>query len=192
MVYRSGKRLDLRKRLVVGGIVLLLIAAITITGLQLAGVMHLFRTKSVSVASGSSFSSKGEPKATTPTGQNSNSTVGSSDSGGKPSGSSLALVTPFGDFVSNHHPNLSGSPAPNSLSSVCNSTPGASCQITFSKDGVSKSLPAQTADSNGSVFWDWKLQDIGLTAGSWKIQAIASLNGRTKIASDTMDLVIAQ
>ena len=54
-------------------------------------------------------------------------------------------------------------------------------------------VDAQTADPNGFVSWNsWKLQDIGLSAGSWKIQAIASLNGQTKTASDALDLVVAQ
>src|SRR6202011_3279223 len=40
------------------------------------------------------------------------------------------LVTPYGTFVSNHHPTLSGSPGP-SEESVCNTTPGATCYIEF-------------------------------------------------------------
>ncbi|HET7060328.1 MAG TPA: hypothetical protein VFH99_03385 [Candidatus Saccharimonadales bacterium] len=136
--------------------------------------------------SGASFNTKGEKKSSSqakPT---------------KPSGPSTAmpsttvLLAPFGNFVSNHHPNLSGSPAPNTMSSVCNTTPGASCKIIFTKDGTTKELVSQTADANGSVYWNWKLQDIDLSSGSWKIQAITSLNGQTKTASDAMDLVVTQ
>ncbi|MEO6513738.1 MAG: hypothetical protein ABIO22_03665 [Candidatus Saccharimonadales bacterium] len=104
----------------------------------------------------------------------------------------LALIAPTGDFVSNHHPNLSGSPAPNTISSVCTTTPGASCTISFTKDGVTKSLPTQTTDRAGSAYWNWKLQDINLTAGSWNITAAATLSGQTKVASDPMDIVVAQ
>src|SRR5690606_17218727 len=135
---------------------------------------------------------KGEPKKQS--GSSDDSSQSDSGSGGssgpKTMAASANLITPFGNFVSNHRPNLSGSPAPNTLSSVCNTTPGASCTISFTKDGTTKSLPAQTADANGATYWNWKLQDIGLTTGTWKVQANASLNGQTKSASDALDLVV--
>ena len=104
----------------------------------------------------------------------------------------VTLLVPSGNFVSNHRPNLSGVPAPNTMESVCNTTPGARCKISFTKDGVTKSLPEQTTDSGGATYWSWKLQDVGLTEGSWKIQAIATLNGQSKDASDALDLVVSQ
>jgi hypothetical protein len=104
----------------------------------------------------------------------------------------VTLLTPTGSFVSNHHPNLGGSPAPNTESSVCTSTSGATCKITFTKDGVTKSLATETTDNGGSAYWDWKLQDIGLTAGSWQVQAEVSLSGQTKTATDAMDLTVTQ
>ena len=106
--------------------------------------------------------------------------------------SNAVLLPPTGDFVSDHHPNLSGSPAPNTMSSVCTTTPDATCTIVFTKSGVTKYLAGETTDSNGSAYWYWKLQDIGLTAGSWQIQATATLNSQTKTASDAMDLVVSQ
>ncbi len=120
------------------------------------------------------------------------STTSGSQKGGS-GGSSAVVITPSGNFVSDHHPNLSGSPAPNTLTSVCNTTPGAACQISFTMDGVTKSLPSQTTDSGGSTYWtNWKLQDVGLTAGTWKVQATASLDGQTQTAYDAMDLVVSQ
>lgn len=109
--------------------------------------------------------------------------------GGSPS---ATLLAPTGNFVSNHYPNLSGSPAPNSMNSSCTSTPGASCTITFTMGGTTKQLPAQTTDRGGSTYWDWKLQDVGLTAGSWQIQAKATLNGQTKTAADAQPLEVKQ
>lgn len=147
--------------------------------------------------SGSSYT-KGQPSKSSPSGSQQSAGSGSSSgsqksSSGGSAGSSTELITPSGSFVSDHHPNLSGSPAPNTITSVCNTTPGASCQITFTMDGVTKSLHAQTADSGGSTYWsNWKLQDVGLTAGSWKVQATASLNGQTKTASDAMALVVSE
>ena len=113
------------------------------------------------------------------------------DNKGDGSNSSM-LLTPTGDFVSNHNPNLSGKPAPNTMTSVCTTTPGAQCQITFSKDGVVKSLPSQTTDRGGSTYWYWKLQDIGITAGSWKIMATASLDGKAVSATDALPLTVNQ
>lgn len=182
-------------------LVVVLLAAAIFAGLELTGVTHVFHKKQTPTVAGGDFNSKGEKK----TGGTSNSASANQSSDSNNPGSSsyntsqklsttnAVLLAPSGDFVSNHSPNLSGSPAPNTETSVCNTTPGASCKITFTKSGVTKSLPAQTADPNGFVSWNsWKLQDIGLSAGSWKIQAIASLNGQTKTASDALDLVVAQ
>jgi hypothetical protein len=100
------------------------------------------------------------------------------------------LTTPTGSFVSNHNPNLSGSPAPNSMQSTCTTTPGAKCQITFKLGSTTKSLPAQQTDRGGSAYWSWELQDIGLTEGSWEVTAKATLGSQTKTATDSMKLEI--
>lgn len=103
------------------------------------------------------------------------------------------LLAPTGNFVSNHRPNLSGSPAPNVLTSVCNTTPGAYCQISFSMNGITKDLPKEKTDSGGAAYWNnWSIQNIGLQVGSWKITAIATLSGQSKTASDPMLLVIKE
>jgi len=105
-----------------------------------------------------------------------------------PAGSQSSLKQPYGDFVSNHEPNLDGSPAPYTIESVCITTPGASCSISFKKGGIIKELPAQTADSEGAVYWDWKLQDYDLTEGTWTITAKAVLGYQTKTAQDPLNL----
>lgn len=99
---------------------------------------------------------------------------------------------PTGEFVSNHSPNLSGSPAPNKMSSTCKTTPGAKCQISFQKGSTIKSTPAQSTDSDGNVSWTWDLQDIGLTEGSWDITAIAINGSKKSKASDSMQLVVGK
>jgi len=108
------------------------------------------------------------------------------------SNSSTTLVAPSGDFVSDHHPNLSGSPAPNTMTSVCNTTAGASCQIFFTNNSVVKSLPSQVANSGGSVYWNWTLQSVGLTAGSWQIKAVATMGTQTQSTNDATTLVVSQ
>ncbi len=98
------------------------------------------------------------------------------------------LLAPTGSFVSNHHPNLSGSPAPNQEQSVCITTPGAACNIEFAMNGVTKSLGSKLADSGGNVYWTWTLQSVGLTQGNWQITAKASANSQTKSTTDSLSL----
>jgi hypothetical protein len=100
------------------------------------------------------------------------------------------LKEPGGTFVSNHHPSLGGSPSPNQIQSVCVTTPGATCTVVFTKDGVTKQLPDQLTDGEGAAYWTWKLQDIGLTAGTWKTQAKATLGSQVKTANDAMNLEV--
>lgn len=107
-------------------------------------------------------------------------------------GPTVTVLVPTGDFVSNHHPNLSGSPAPNVMTSVCTTSPGTQCSITFTKGATTKSLPAQTTDREGSTYWNWKLQDIGLTQGTWEIKAVASFGSQTKTANDAINLEVKQ
>jgi len=173
---------------------------VLIIGAYFLGRATIFKPAAKVAQTGSSYT-KGQPSNTggsspssSQQSSGSSSSSGSQKSGSSGSGgSSAVLIAPSGSFVSNHHPSLSGSPAPNTVTSVCNTTPGATCQITFTMDSVTKSLPSQTVDSGGSTYWtNWKLQDVGLTAGSWKVNAIASLNGQTKTASDAMSLVVSE
>jgi hypothetical protein len=97
------------------------------------------------------------------------------------------LLDPTGNFVSAHK----NVPKSASLSSVCNTTSGAECKIVFTNGSTSKSLDPQTTDSNGSSFWNsWSPEDIGLTSGSWQVQAVATLNGQSKTSTDAMKLEI--
>jgi len=193
--FMTGKKMLLGSPIKIA-ILLVVLASLIIAGLELTNVVHLFNKKSRPVTA--SQYTKGLPVSASQNSSsravnNSNSSVPVSES--KKSygtiSSNTILIDPTGDFVSNHHPNLSGSPAPNTEVSVCNTTPGASCKITFSKDGVTKALAIETTDSGGAAYWSWKLQDIGLATGSWSIQAVATLNGQTKTASDVMALEVS-
>lgn len=109
----------------------------------------------------------------------------------KPDGAaSKTLRAPSGDFVSNHEPNLDGDPAPDTLESVCVTTPGASCTISFKQNGIIKTLPAQMTDAEGAAYWNWKLQDYGLTTGEWIIVARATLGDQTKTSEDSLKLTV--
>lgn len=120
----------------------------------------------------------------------------SKDQGDNQEGPSIDPQTtptaPIGTFISNHRPNLSGSPAPSQETSTCTTTPGAECRIEFTKDGVTKVLPAKKTDQNGNVNWsNWNIQDIGLTAGTWKVTVIASNGSLNSSTVDATDLVVS-
>jgi hypothetical protein len=170
----------------------LLILLLIVVGLFKIMSIGPFHKSSPKVVSGASFNTKGEKK----TSDSSVNSVHSNSSGTVPSdktiGTTATLYSPTGGFVSNHRPNLGGYPAPNTISSTCSTTPGATCKIVFTKDRVSKELSAQTTDGNGSVYWNWKLQSVGLTEGIWKIKAVATLGDQTKESQDSIDLVVAQ
>lgn len=101
-------------------------------------------------------------------------------------------LAPVGVFVSNHHPNLSGSPAPNTESSTCTTTPNVKCQITFTMDGVTKTLPSKITDENGNTSWSWDIKEIGLTEGAWKVTAVAINGDKTATSEDALYLEITK
>jgi len=98
-----------------------------------------------------------------------------------------SLIAPSGGFVSNHHP---GNGTPTNETSVCNTSPGATCYIQFAKGSEVKKLDTQTADSNGATYWYWDVNTAGFGSGSWTISAFASLSSQTKTASDSQPLVV--
>jgi hypothetical protein len=96
------------------------------------------------------------------------------------------LLTPSGSFVGNHRPANGGI----AIQSVCNTSPGAACQIIFKKGSETKSLPVQTTDRGGAAYWTWTADQIGLSAGNWSIQATATAGGQTKTATDSIALEV--
>lgn len=118
--------------------------------------------------------------------QSSTSTTTSNVSAQKSPNSGPAPIVPYGDFVSNHNPSLSGNLS--NEESVCNTTPGATCYIEFTQGGIIKKLPVETADSNGTVYWSWNVNTSGFTTGKWQITAVATMNGQSVSANDELDL----
>ncbi|HSW74481.1 MAG TPA: hypothetical protein VLG16_01280 [Candidatus Saccharimonadales bacterium] len=192
-------------------ILCLVLAAAVMAMLELTNTTHLFHKSSLvkpakhgsasQNTKGETGSASGVTETQNTSGQSGSTGSGSqpgdqkSDSGGSGTPSSnVTLATPTGDFVSNHHPNLSGQPAPNTMSSTCTTTSGASCKITFTNTstGEVQSLPSETTDRGGSAYWVWKLQDIQLTQGTWQVKAIATLSGQTQTATDAMNLEVQQ
>jgi len=180
--YRPARRFPLV--VIIGGIALILLAG--------GGAFYWNSVRHRSPAPTANSETKGEPQGGDTTGSTSSSSDDNPTSSDDKNtgGSTATLIAPSGNFVSNHHPNLSGSPAPNQIQSVCNTTPGAQCEITFTNGTDTKSLPAQTTDKGGATYWTWKVQDIGLTAGSWKVQATSKLGSDTKTADDAILLEV--
>ena len=106
--------------------------------------------------------------------------------------SSITPATPSGVFVSNHRPNLSGNPAPNTITSTCSTTPQAKCTIRFTSGSSIKTLPSQIVGTDGNAEWTWTLQEIGLSVGEWDVTAIASNGDKTSTSSDSMKLVVSE
>ncbi|HET8669082.1 MAG TPA: hypothetical protein VFM05_00200 [Candidatus Saccharimonadales bacterium] len=119
----------------------------------------------------------------------SDQTTDNKDSGA--ASTSTELLVPSGTFVSNHRPNLDNDPRPNTIQSVCVTTPGASCTILFKKGSTIKQLPVQTTDKEGAAYWTWTLQDIGLAEGNWSIEAKATLHDQVKVAQDPIHLEVS-
>jgi hypothetical protein len=165
----------------------IIVVAVVIAGALYA--YHAFhKTKPIPTLNQYTKGEAGQPNSSS---NSSEQSVNSPDNS-KTGGASAALVAPTGNFVSNHHPNLSGSPAPNSMTSVCNTAPGASCKITFTNGDTTKSLPTQVTDAGGATYWSWKLQDIGLTAGDWTVSATSSAGSNSLSSTDPRTLVISQ
>ena len=178
----------MRKWFIVGGIVILaLIISGAVWGFHQNNKTTIATKPTNAVTAGQD--TKGEPVTSQATSGGSGT---NNKTGGDTSSANTTLIAPQGDFVSNHHPNLGGSPAPNTEQSVCNTTPGATCQIIFTKDGITQTLPSQTADSGGAAYWSWKLQDLNLTEGTWKVSAKATLGSQTKTADDALQLEVAR
>lgn len=173
------------------GKTLLLIGLVVIFCLAAAFFMYKVWNNNQPITTASPYT-KGEvtssqqQKTTTPSKPTDNSQGNATND--KNDSANTVLAAPSGNFVSNHRPGTNG--APTSETSVCNSTPGAKCTIVFTQGASEKKLPEKQIDTGGSAFWQWDIQDIGLTSGSWKVTAEATLNGKTLSAADAMELLV--
>lgn len=190
---KQGKRFWLRRYPIAAGLIVLLVLVAVVTVLELTNTTYLFHKRPVEITA--SPATKGE-HFTQDELDKSNASKGNKHDNAATTDpkadDSVKLEVPTGVFISNHHPNLSGNPAPNQIQSVCTTTSGATCTIVFTKGDITKSLPSQMTDSGGSTYWTWKLQDIGLTEGTWQVQARATLGNQEQTANDLMDLVVAK
>ena len=142
------RRRSLKKPLLIAGGVVLVAAAV-VAVLEATNTTHLFHRQKVAVRETASQNTKGETgesSSTTPAGSQSTSDTGntqpptptsSTGTQQKEGGSTSAtLITPTSNFVGNHHANLSSTE-----SSVCTTTPGASCKTVFTNGSITTELP---------------------------------------------------
>jgi hypothetical protein len=160
--------------------------------LEVTNTTYLFHKKdqsSTTVLSGAGSLDKGTnntiPAPQPNTSSKSVSTGTASSSSNQSVVSSVPPKEPYGDFVSSHTIENDGNEA-----SVCITTPGISCSITFTQNSVTKTLPKKVTDNNGAAYWNWKPSDIGLSAGSWTITAIAYSGNLTASSKDARELVV--
>jgi len=173
--------------------VLLVIAVGVVAGLELTNTTHIFHKAPLppAIPSDTVKNSSGDNKESASSGSSPTSNTSQSSKVAAPSAgvnSSVKLIQPYGDLVSNHRPGQNGSDTKEQ--SVCNTTPGAKCYIKFTntKSGATTKLSVLTVGRNGSAIWSWDAND--LSSGSWQITAVASLNGQTKSVTDDIKLIV--
>lgn len=160
--------------------ILLLVLAGIITILELTNTTYIFHKKSTPHTA--SEYTKGTSDGDDASKPHSNDTAGDSKDS---AGDSKDLVEPTGNFVSSHH-----ATSTSNLSSTCNSTPGATCKITFSKEGVTKALQTKTLDDGGAAYWSWQPGDIDLSPGVWSVKATVRLGDKSESTTDALSLEI--
>lgn len=178
-----------KKSLLVGIAGLIILFAI----LEMTNTTHLLHKQKVPLVIPTHTNTSQTVSSSVPSSRpGSDSTNGSQQASSTPADiANHSLITPFGNFVSNHSPGQNGSP--NNEFSVCNTTPGATCYIEFTHldTGETTQLPTQTTDARGSTSWYWDIsKDAHLTSGEWQVKAVASLGNQTKSADDSLKLRI--
>lgn len=180
MIAKGSKLTNKRLPWLLSGLAVLVLVIVL---LEWTNATHFFHHKNPGPTA-SSYT-KGE------SGTDSQTSSGANQNGSdKTSGNIAELLKPSGQFVSNHKPGQNNSPM--SEQSVCNTTPGALCEIRFEKGSVIKSLPARTTDAGGAAYWSWAPSDVGLTAGKWTVSAVATLNGKSLSSTDSLALEVTQ
>lgn len=175
-----------KKQLVLLGVSLTLLVFVV---LEVTNVTHVLHSKPQEVTAGQA--TKGEAvserkSATENSIKASNQSAATNDKADP--GSQSSLVAPSGNFVSAHNV-----PSSASIASVCNTTYGATCVISFRSNNVIRSLNAKLADKGGTAYWDsWTPETIGLSTGDWQISATATLNGKSISSTDAMLLRVTQ
>lgn len=193
---REGGRPHLRllSLLLLGVAAIILLVVV----LESANITHIFDRPNmgtstipakISTDAESDNKSSSDKSATFDTTGQANQAAPSDKTSAPPSGGA-ELASPTGSFASNHHPSLEEIDDASGEESVCVTTPGASCTITFTKDGIVKTLGSKKVDVTGTVIWKWDVKTAGFTVGTWEIVATATLDGQTRSTTDLQKLEV--
>lgn len=101
-------------------------------------------------------------------------------------------LEPTGPFVNTHRFSLDGNDAPGAGQSICRTSPGATCTVSFltGAGDVAASLDPQTVPAQGVVSWDWSPARIGLGAGSYEIEVTATRGDHEIVVRDASELIV--
>lgn len=102
------------------------------------------------------------------------------------SASANSIPKPTGQLLSKHTVSLSsvaGETSPDE-ESTCQSVSGATCEIKLTgPNGMVKYVGRKSMqdqnNGNSIAIYNWNAKDLGLTAGRWKVEALASYGGAT-------------
>ena len=125
-------------------------------------------------------SSTSKNKNTSTSINNDSSTKGISTYSKKTISNAVNLKSPSGTFANVYIVTN----ADEEMSSTCNTSPEATCQIIFQNENKTVSLQAKKADGKGNVLWAWTPKSIGMTSGIWHIEAISVLDNQTKVTDN--------
>ncbi len=172
-------------------------AVLIVAAVVLAGIITIVVRRNNQRSNGSN----NPPVTTVPSTNTYGRTLQSKGSSSNPAGTkpisnqtipTSELIAPYGTFVSNHYPSLSGSGAPSQEESTCTTSPGANCYIQFTKAGVTKRLATQVTDESGSASWVWDVKKSNLTVGDWVITAVATSGNNSKSRQDSILLTVSK
>ncbi len=96
-----------------------------------------------------------------------------------------SVAAPQGNFVSNHRVGSF-----DSIESICTTTREATCNISFTLGNTTKSLGQKTVNQDGTASWVWTPSSIGLSVGSWQINATAILGSAQSSSKDPRNLEV--
>ena len=188
MVYKRSSSSRQPKRSYVPFVLAATVLLLVILGLFLYATHRLpflsHNTKAPVTHSNAGTSTKGEQG---PDGSSDQSGNNDTKNNNNQSTGTLIAPTNGSNFVSAHH----GIHPTDTLSSTCTTTPGATCEITFTKDTEAHSLGSETTDAGGTAYWNgWHPSDYDLTEGNWTVTAVAKLGNQTLSTTDATQLEI--
>lgn len=165
--------------------VTLLAIILLIAALEVTNTTHFFHKQAVVTTTpiGTNPPQSVTPNSTTP--DNTQAKLPPKVSSSSNQNSQILLSPNQSTYVSTHTANQA-----TTEQSVCVTSPGATCTITFTLGSVTRTLTAKKTDSSGAAYWQWKPSQIGLTSGYWTVAAHATLDTQSKTSSDVTPLKV--